>query len=99
MPNTKLSRGRPKGTGLDDRAIIQSVIEMVAANPDLKPTTAIRSFGVTDPSAIRRLRDKFHLVHDQTPAPAAAKRARYRAYLTAHPPALVANEVTVRRIR
>ena len=75
MPNTKLTRGRPKGTGLDDRAIIQSVIEMVAANPDLKPTTAIRSFGVTDPSAIRRLRDKFHLVHEETRAPAAAKRA------------------------
>lgn len=73
MPNAKLSRGRPKGTGLDDRAIIQSVIEMVAANPDLKPTTAIRSFGVTDPSAIRRLRDKFHSVHGQVPPTDATK--------------------------
>ncbi len=33
---------------------------MIAAKPDLKPTTAIKALGVTDPSAIRRLRDKFH---------------------------------------
>lgn len=33
---------------------------MIAAKPQLKPTTAIKALGVTDPSAIRRLRDKFH---------------------------------------
>jgi hypothetical protein len=83
MPNAKLARGRPKGTGLDDRAIIQSVIEMVAANPDLKPTTAIRSFGVTDPSAIRRLRDKFHAVHG---SPSSAPALHKRAPITIEPP-------------
>lgn len=33
---------------------------MIARDPTLKPTTAIKSTGVTDPSAIRRLRDKYH---------------------------------------
>lgn len=33
---------------------------MIARDPTLKPTTAIKSTGVSDPSAIRRLRDKYH---------------------------------------
>ena len=70
MPSVKQTRGRPKGTGLDDRALLQSVIQLVEANPNLKPTTAIKSIGVKDPSAIRRLRDKFHLVHGQSAAQA-----------------------------
>ncbi len=68
MPSTKTARGRPRGTGLNDRAVLQSVIDLVAANPEMKPTTAIKSIGVTDPSAIRRLRDKFHVVHKQADA-------------------------------
>ncbi|MBL8567154.1 MAG: hypothetical protein JNM89_15680 [Hyphomicrobiaceae bacterium] len=32
---------------------------LIAANPTIKPTTAIKSLGITDPSVIRRLRDKF----------------------------------------
>ncbi|MCH9807110.1 MAG: hypothetical protein K0U74_05200 [Alphaproteobacteria bacterium] len=32
---------------------------MIAKNPDLKPTTAIKKIGISDPSIIRRLRDKF----------------------------------------
>lgn len=68
MPSVKTTRGRPKGTGLDDRALLQSVIQLVEANPNLKPTTAIKSIGVKDPSAIRRLRDKFHLVHGHSVA-------------------------------
>ncbi|MDX2258708.1 MAG: hypothetical protein NW205_07280 [Hyphomicrobiaceae bacterium] len=32
---------------------------MLAADPELKPTTAIRNLGIQDPSIIRRLRDKF----------------------------------------
>jgi hypothetical protein len=31
---------------------------MLSADPDLKPTTAIKAIGISDPSTIRRLRDK-----------------------------------------
>ena len=74
MPTPKTARGRPKGTGRDDRAILMSVIKMVETNPHLKPTTAIKSIGVTDPSAIRRLRDKFHVAQGQTHAKVSPKR-------------------------
>lgn len=53
-------RGRPKGSGIDDQKFLSDIAAMIAAKPDLKPTTAIKALGVTDPSAIRRLRDKFH---------------------------------------
>lgn len=75
MPSAKPPRGRPKGTGLDDRALLQSVIRLVEANPQIKPTTAIRSVGVTDPSAIRRLRDKYHLTKDQSAASSISRPA------------------------
>jgi len=52
-------RGRPKGSGLNDRHHLQAIARLIAANPEFKPTTAIKSLGITDPSAIRRLRDKF----------------------------------------
>jgi hypothetical protein len=53
--------GRPRGTGLDDSHQLESLAALLAANPGLKPTTAIRHLGVDDPSAIRRLRDKFRV--------------------------------------
>lgn len=53
-------RGRPKGSGIDDQKYLSDIAAMIAAKPDLKPTTAIKALGITDPSAIRRLRDKFH---------------------------------------
>jgi hypothetical protein len=59
MHQAKVRYGRPKGSGLDDRAQLAAVAALLAANPKLKPTTAIRSLGVEDPSDIRRLRDKF----------------------------------------
>ncbi|MFN0219871.1 MAG: hypothetical protein ACKVP4_13775 [Hyphomicrobium sp.] len=52
-------RGRPKGTGIDDSDRIARLIELIRVHPDLKPTTAIRVMGFSDPSAIRRLRDKY----------------------------------------
>jgi hypothetical protein len=73
MPGAKRNRGRPKGSGLDDRALLRSVIELVAQNPELKPTTAIKAVGITDPSAIRRIRDKYHMAQNagqQSPPPA-----------------------------
>lgn len=59
MSNATARRGRPKGTGLDDRARLKAVAAILASNPDLKTTTAIKVAGVSDPSTIRRLRDKF----------------------------------------
>ncbi len=60
MSDARNRRGRPKGTGIDDRGHLQRIAAMLASDPELKPTTAIKSLGVTDPSIIRRLRDKFH---------------------------------------
>ena len=59
MLKTKTSRGRPKGTGIDDSDRIARIVEMLRSDPNLKPTTAIRVMGFSDPSAIRRLRDKY----------------------------------------
>jgi hypothetical protein len=53
--------GRPRGSGLDDSHQLESIAALLAANPGLKTTTAIRHLGVEDPSAIRRLRDKFRI--------------------------------------
>lgn len=76
MSETRTRRGRPKGSGIDDRQRLDAIARLIGANPALKPTTAIRSLGVSDPSVIRRLRDKFNavradLVHDLETAAAA----------------------------
>jgi hypothetical protein len=55
-------RGRPKGTGIDDSDRIARLIELIRVHPELKPTTAIRVMGFSDPSAIRRLRDKYKAI-------------------------------------
>jgi hypothetical protein len=73
MQTASARYGRPKGTGLDDRQRLASIAAALLANPKLKPTTAIRSLGVDDPSAIRRLRDKFYL--EQGKLMAEARRA------------------------
>jgi hypothetical protein len=65
MTPTKASRGRPKGTGLNDAAQLQAIADLIAADPTLRPTTAIKTLGVSDPSVIRRLRDKYHLEADK----------------------------------
>lgn len=59
MLQAKSRRGRPKGTGIDDSDRIARLAEMIRVHPELKPTTAIRVMGITDPSIIRRLRDKY----------------------------------------
>ena len=53
--------GRPRGSGLDDSRQLANVAALLAANPKLNPTSAIRSLGIEDPSVIRRLRDKFRI--------------------------------------
>ena len=60
MTQTKAARGRPKGSGINDQAKLLEIARVICSNPRMKPTTAIKAIGVTDPSAVRRLRDKFH---------------------------------------
>jgi hypothetical protein len=52
-------RGRPKGTGIDDRQVLNKIADLIAANPAIKRTSAIKKVGITNPSIVRRLRDKF----------------------------------------
>jgi len=61
MLHTPIRRGRPKGTGIDDSDRIARLDEMLRVHPELRPTTAIRLMGYSDPSAIRRLRDKYKI--------------------------------------
>ena len=71
MAQKTAARGRPKGTGLDDAGPLAAMAEMIAASPGMKPTTAIKALGITDPSTVRRLRDKYQLRHaprDAAPA-------------------------------
>jgi hypothetical protein len=60
MTPSKPGRGRPKGSGLDDAAQLRAIASLLAADPELRPTTAIKNLGISDPSVIRRLRDKYH---------------------------------------
>lgn len=76
MARKTATRGRPKGTGVDDGARLIAMADLIAANPGMKPTTAIKSLGITNPSVIRRLRDKYNLDGSpvQKPAPVAPQR-------------------------
>lgn len=65
MSETITRRGRPKGSGIDDRQRLNAIARLITSNPELKPTTAIRTLGVSDPSVIRRLRDKFNAVRSE----------------------------------
>lgn len=88
MSDLKPRRGRPKGSGIDDSARLRSIAALMSAEPGLKPTTAIKRIGVSDPSIIRRLRDKFHAckaelmaelhgaAQSSAPRPAPAMRAK-----------------------
>ena len=71
MIDTKARRGRPIGTGIDDSDRIERLAELLKTQPDLKPTTAIRVMGFSDPSTIRRLRDKYKACHCTSSNPAA----------------------------
>ena len=52
-------RGRPKGTGINDWEKLLAIAAVMEKDPKLRVTTAIKQIGYTDPSTIRRLRDKF----------------------------------------
>lgn len=70
MASHEARRGRPKGSGLDDRSQLARIADMLARDPSLKPTTAIKAIGVSDPSTIRRLREKLKV---SAPQPTAAE--------------------------
>src|ERR1700742_526769 len=59
MLHSPIRRGRPKGTGIDDSDRMARLDELLRIHPELRPTTAIRLMGYSNPSAIRRLRDKY----------------------------------------
>lgn len=56
-------RGRPKGSGINDEQRLVEMSRLLNADKRMKPTTAIKAIGITDPSAIRRLRDKYNVLH------------------------------------
>jgi hypothetical protein len=60
MTNKRPQRGRPKGTGINDDAALHEIARLITSNPKLRPTTAIKLIGVSNPSIIRRLRDKYN---------------------------------------
>jgi hypothetical protein len=60
MNAAKAPRGRPKGSGINDQQRLVEIGRLMSANPRMKPTTAIKALGISDPSTIRRLRDKFN---------------------------------------
>jgi hypothetical protein len=69
MSNSIRTRGRPRGSGIDDTRTIQQILELLDRDPDLKPTTAIRALGIENESVIRRLRDKLKSMREQTLTP------------------------------
>lgn len=92
---TKSSRGRPKGSGIDDDKIIAKINKLLAKDSSLKPTTAIKAVGITDASSIRRLRDKL-----KSGAPvkrAAAKSKKPAAKKKAAPAKITAKTVKTRK--
>jgi hypothetical protein len=89
MSSHATRRGRPRGSGLDDRVQLRRIAQLLEADPALKPTTAIKAVGVTDPSTIRRLRDKLKTDHIRETAPVASHatpaRGRSAELLEARP--------------
>lgn len=79
-------RGRPKGSGINDEQRLVEMSRLINADKRMKPTTAIKAIGITDPSAIRRLRDKYNTQHgDRYPTTANQYRAGPTAPRTSTP--------------
>lgn len=56
----KRGRGRPHGTGLNDEKTLEKIADLIARNPSLRPTTAIkRTLHNPDSATIRRLQVKW----------------------------------------
>jgi hypothetical protein len=65
MKTSEHARGRPKGSGIDDEDLLREIARLSLADPELRPTTAIKRLGHTNPSTIRRVRDKFRARGEQ----------------------------------
>ncbi len=78
MNSTARPRGRPKGTGIDDSQTLNEVMSLLASEAGLRPTTAIRRAGISDPSVVRRLREKLKIGSATTPEPALARQVTRR---------------------
>lgn len=74
MSERKARRGRPKGSEIDDSGQLRAIAKLISEDPELKPTTAIRSMGISDPSTIRRLRDKYNQRREELQARIAANQ-------------------------
>lgn len=60
MSNDKRSRGRPRGPGKDDSPTLRKVADMLAGDPLIKPTTAMkRTLEKPDETTLRRLQVKW----------------------------------------
>lgn len=76
MSSNKRTRGRPRGTGLDDSPTLRKVADMLAADPSLKPTTAIkRALDKPTETAVRRLQGKWQHQGTRYLADAQARRS------------------------
>jgi hypothetical protein len=62
MSAAKAKRGRPVGSGINDKIWLREVSRLIRIDPATRPTTAIKALGVSDAATIRRLRDKLKRV-------------------------------------
>lgn len=76
MSNNKRGRGRPRGTGLDDSPTLKKVADLLADDPSLAPTTAMkRVLPKPDETTVRRLQVKWREQGAKYLADAQARRA------------------------
>ncbi len=76
MNSSKRGRGRPIGTGKDDTPTLNKVADLMAADPRLKVTPAIRQvLGNPDAATVRRLQVKWQTGRDKHLAAAQDRRS------------------------
>lgn len=76
MSSNKRGRGRPLGTGLNDAPTLGSIADMLAADPAMKPTRAIkRILDKPSETTVRRLQGKWKIEGARYLAEAQARRA------------------------
>ncbi|WP_052730581.1 hypothetical protein [Sphingomonas sp. SRS2] len=63
MSNAKRARGRPKGSGKDDRPVLLRLAELLVAKPRMRPTTALKKI-IYRPEAsyVRRIQAKWKAI-------------------------------------
>ena len=75
MDGQKKKRGRPKGSGVDDSEDLAAVADLLAANPRLKPTTAMKRVRCElSESHKRRLQVKWKIQRDRLLAEAITRK-------------------------